>query len=210
MRVGASLLHCHADRVRGFLNHRFFKETEAGTVTRAARDAYFVYEFHFVQQAVVILGYILTKAPSVTARTHLVNILHGLVTDQFAMFDRILTQIGSPQMDMPDSVIRFCDGMTEIARDGSYGEGLAAIFAAEWTYAEASRRLSETVVEDPMLRDWFTLHTLPGFVNGVAWIENELETADGSDTSISAAFLRAVELEIEFHDAPFRHAGTLA
>ncbi len=207
MRIAEALRHRHADRLDGFVQHEFFRRIEDGTLDAAARDAYFVYEHRFVEQAVVVLGHILTKAP-VTSRKHLVTMLNGLVTDQFEIFDRILGQIGRPVLRMPDAVETFCDGMTAIARDGGYAEGLAAMFAAEWTYAQVSMRLGRAEVSDPLLRDWFALHTHPGFLQGVVWLEDELDQAvDGpASGEVSEAFLRAVELEIGFHEAPLKWA----
>lgn len=205
MRTGEALLKRHANPLEGFLHHEFFHQVEQGTLSRTARDAYFVYEHRFVEEAVVVLGHILTKAPTTASRTHIVSMLHGLVTDQFAMFDRILARIGRPTRATPASVANFCVGMTAISRDGSYAEGLAAMFAAEWTYARVSERLRAATVEDELLRDWFDLHTQPRFLEGVAWLEAELDAvAHAHAPEVSETFLRAIALEIDFHDAPLR------
>lgn len=208
MSIAEALRHRHAERLEGFVRHELFRRIEEGRLDAAARDAYFVYEHRFVEQAVVVLGHILTKAPA-PSRKHLVSILNGLVTEQFDIFERILGRIGRPALRMPEAVEDFCEGMTALAREGGYAEGLAAMFAAEWTYAQVSRRLGEASLADPLLRDWFALHRQPAFLAGVAWLEAELDQAVAGPLpdAVSEAFLRAIELEIGFHAAPLARTG---
>ena len=94
--------------------------------------------------------------------------------------------------------------MTRIAADGSYAQGLAAMLAAEWTYANVSRRILDSHIRDPLLRDWFALHVAQPFVQGVNWREAEIE-AQAAQTGLKphvAAFRKAILLEIAFHTAP--------
>lgn len=207
MRTAEALRKTHAAALDGFLNHELFARIAEGRLDPAARNAYFVYEHRFVEQAVIVMGHILTKAPTAGARRHIVHILHGLVTDQISLFDKIFAVIGPQSQNMPQSVDDFCEGMTEIAREGSYEQGLAAMLAAEWTYAEVSKRLAKTNIQDILLRDWFDLHTRSDFLAGVAWLEAELDCAQERlistpSASIYPAFLHAISLEIEFHNAP--------
>ena len=207
MRTADVLRKTHAAALDGFLHHEFFARIADGRLQRTSRDAYFVYEHRFVEQAVVVMGHILTKAHTTAARKHIVHILNGLVTDQTSLFDQIFAVIGRQKQIMPQAVDDFCEGMTEIARQGNYEQGLVAMLAAEWTYAEVSKRLARANIDDPLLRDWFDLHTQPGFLAGVAWLEAELDSVEGCliggpSDPISPAFLRAITLEIEFHNAP--------
>jgi len=207
MGTAEALRNRHAAALNGFLHHDFFAKVADGSLDSSARDRYFVYEHRFVEQAVVVLGHVLTKAPTTAARNNIVHMLNGLVTDQTALFDTIFEAIGRQPQIMPRTVDDFCEGMTAIAREGSYEQGLAAMLAAEWTYAEVAKRLAKANIQDLLLHDWFDLHTRPGFLAGVAWLEAELDGVEGcligtQSDSISPAFLRAITLEIEFHNAP--------
>lgn len=207
MRTAEALRNRHATALNGFLQHDFFAKVADGSLDSSARNRYFVYEHRFVEQAVVVLGHVLTKAPTTAARKHIVDMLHGLVTEQTSLFDTIFATIGPQPQNMPPAVDDFCEGMTTIAREGSYERGLAAMLAAEWTYSEVSKRLAKANIQDQLLRDWFDLHTRPGFLAGVAWLEAELDCAQepliGTQfDSISQAFFLAINLEIEFHNAP--------
>lgn len=205
MSAAETLRQANRDALAGFVDHPFFRRAEAGTLHPAERDAYFHFEHRFVQQAVTVFGHILVKAPDVAAQTHIVGILGGLVGDQTALFADILAQIGPPPpAPWPEAVPAFCAGMTAIAADGAYHEGLAAMLAAEWTYAEVSRRLVAAGLADPLLRDWFALHVGPGFLRGVRWLEDEIDrhaTDPARLGEASAAFARAVALEVAFHSA---------
>lgn len=192
-----------------FVSHPFFLLIADGRLPTAARDAYFVYEHSFVEQAVTVFAHILTKAPTPGARKHLVNILNGLVNDQKQIFDRIFAETGQPGMvEHPQAVTDFCEGMTRIAADGSYGQGLAAMLAAEWTYAEVSRRIMASEVRDPLLRDWFALHVEPPFLQGVGWLEAEIDVqaAQTGQEPLAATFREAILLEIAFHMVPLEQA----
>lgn len=207
MGTAEALRNRHAAALNGFLHHDFFSKVADGSLDSSARDRYFVYEHRFVEQAVVVLGHVLTKAPTTAARKHIVQMLNGLVTDQIALFDTIFEAISRQPQIMPRTVDDFCEGMIAIAREGSYEQGLAAMLAAEWTYAEVSKRLAKANIRDLLLHDWFDLHTRPGFLAGVAWLESELDATDAVISAadfdpVSEAFLHAIALEIDFHNAP--------
>ena len=205
MKAAEHLRQQNAVILDGLLWHPFFLLVAEGTLPNAARDAYFIYEHRFVEQAVTIFAHILTKAPTPGARAHLVHILNGLVNDQQQIFDRTFAQIGPrANVEPPQAVNDLCNGMTRIAADGSYAQGLAAMLAAEWTYANVSRRILDSSVRDPLLRDWFALHVAQPFVQGVNWLEAEIE-AQAAQTGLKplvAAFRKAILLEIAFHTAP--------
>lgn len=209
MTTAATLRAIHAVPLGAFLHHPFFLKVQDGTLTPAARNAYFAYEHHFVNQAVIVLGHVLVKAPSQAARAHLVHMLDGLVTDQAEVFSAIFRKIGPPATQMPPAVVAFCEGMTAIASEGTYAAGLTAMLAAEWTYGEVAKRLMADSVTDPLMHAWFELHTQPRFLDGVAWLEAELQSALGPTfpgsaplDEVSQAFHKAIGLEVAFHDAP--------
>jgi len=197
----------HRARLAAFVEHPFFLAVEDGSLPAPARDRYFVSERHFVGAARGVFAYILAKATDLAPARHLVGILDGLVNAQEVLFDRIFDALGLSTPDLPAPAAQALgDGMTAIARDGSYAEGIAAMSVAEWTYAEVGRRDCWRACSDPTLRDWFALHAEPAFLSGAAWLSNELDRAwrPEDDTRIDAAFARAIELEIAFHDEPMK------
>lgn len=213
MALSQELLSAHAESWSALTGHEFFRLAEARALPRPSRDAYFLYERAFVDQAVVVFAHLLAGAPELQARRHLIAVLRGLVYDQVDLFDSILAQCGlafdgTGHGVQPTQVQALCDGMTDIARTGNYGAGLAAMFVAERSYLEVSRRLVASGTGDAMLDDWFRLHTETGFTDGVAWLGREIDGLGAQGVTVAQlapAFREAVALECEFHSAALDH-----
>lgn len=209
MGLSQDLLRVHARPWSDLVGHDFFRLAEERLLPKQARDAYFLFERSFVDNAVVVFAHILTGAPDLWARRHLVEVLRGLVYDQVDLFDTILRRCGLvanslPHDAKPAAVQALCDEMTEITRTGNYGAGLAAIFVAERSYLEVSRRLVAVGTGDAMLDDWFCLHTEAGFIHGVDWLGQEIDRLGEQGATVAQlapVFQRAIALEYDFHSA---------
>ncbi|MEM8552446.1 MAG: TenA family protein [Pseudomonadota bacterium] len=205
MTAFADILRAHhRPQLDAFVHHPFFRAVEDGKLIATARDAYFINEGSFVGAAVGIFAHILTKAPS-GAQPHLVAILNGLVHTQLPFFAKLYGDLNITVPPEPPAAARaLSDGMTEIAREGSYGAGVAAMLAAEWSYATVARRGGWRAADDETIRHWFALHAEDAFLDGVAWLEAEVNAAGeaGGRQEMDNAFGEAIALEIEFHDAP--------
>ena len=210
MGFSQDLLDTHASSWRALTGHQFFREVEAGSLPESSRDAYFVYERAFVDQAVVVFSHLLAGAPDLQARRKIVSILNGLVHDQVDIFDEIFARCRlesrSPEKGRwPGPVQALCDGMTDIARTEDYAAGLAAVFVAERSYLDVSRRIGRADITDAALHKWFQLHTQQPFVDGVEWLAREIDKAGEQGVALdrlASTFGRAIELEIDFHRAP--------
>jgi thiaminase/transcriptional activator TenA len=208
--AAAALRGRHAGPLDAFLHHRLFREAEAGTLPASARDAYFTAERGFVGAARCVFAHLLLKAPDLGAARHVVGILDGLVNAQEPLFDGIYDRLGltGPARPAP-ATHALSAGMEGIVRDGPYLAGLAAMLAAEWTYAQVATR-GDWSRADPTMRDWMELHAGEGFLSGVRWLEGEIERAWTAEhaAAADAAFARAIELELAFHDAPLGEAAS--
>lgn len=191
--------------LRPFEEHRFFREAAAGTLPPDVRDAYFRYEKRYVDQAVVVVAHTLTKAPTLDSSRHLQSMLKGLLYDQQESFSRIFEALDlSPVEESPKKVAEFCEGMTDIAAEGSYAQGIAAMLVAERTYALVAREMAATPPPDPMLRLWFDLHAAPDFQQSAKWLCEELDRfgrADDGRGALDVTVKRVAQLEVAFHDA---------
>lgn len=210
MSLSEAMLSLFASEWAALTEHRFFRAAAEGTLRKEARDAYLLNERAFVDQAVTVFAHVLSGAPNLAARRHLVSVLRGLVDDQPKLFDTVLTRLGLPtgvpdRDDLPTAARALCDGMTAIARDGDYAQGLAAMFVAERSYREVSPRIASSGSADPELRAWFALHTEEGFTRGVDWLTAELDALGQRGLAvedIAGSVARAISLEMEFHAAP--------
>ena len=206
--LAADLLSKNAAALERFAGHRFFQDAAAGRLPSEVRDRYFRYERHFVRHAATIVALLLSKAPSLSAQRHLNQMLYGLLYDQLAVFDGIFLELGLDAAGpFPQEVDAFCNGMTEIARQGSYAEGVAAMLVAETTYAQVSCGIMRrSPPPDPHLRAWFELHADVAFLEGAEWLASELNRVGSklqATISLNVVVENAVELEVQFHDAAY-------
>lgn len=207
MSAAADLRARHADALARVVHHPFFRQVEEGRLSAEARDRYFTAERHFVGAARAIFAHLLAKAPDLAAARHLVGILDGLVNAQEPLFDTIYAELGLADPPVPGpATTALAKGMTDIARDGPYAAGIAAMSVAEWSYAEVGRRGGWREATDPTVRDWFRLHAEAPFLEGAQWLSDELDRAwtEKEAEQIDAAFARAIALEIDFHAEPLR------
>ena len=154
----------------------------------------------------------MVRAPRLDQRVWLIGVLHALAGEQIHYFERSFQALQIPpdavHAAMPESVKTFCSEMLAFARDGDYAEGISAMLAAEWMYATWCSRAAKRSISDPELRSWVDLHAAPEFSAQAAWLRREIdafgETASQRDVvTISTIFRRALELEIDFHSAPY-------
>lgn len=188
--------------------HRFVAAIEADALREAAFRAYLIYECDFVETAMLIFGHMLVKAPGLPERRWLAGVLQALAVDQIGYFERTFETLGITPGDRartpPPEVVAFRDGMLAVARDGAYLDGVAIMLAAEWMYATWCARAAKAPISDPILRRWVDLHAEPEFLAQADWLRAQIDAAPATEEAhLSAAFRRALELEIAFHDAPF-------
>ena len=193
--------------------HRFTREIADDSLAAEAFQRYLVYEHAFVETAVTIFGYALVRAPSIAEQTRLVTVLGGLTGEQIGYFQRVFDALGVSDEDraqpvLPPAVRAFRDGMLAVAAHGEYEEILAAMVAAEWMYLTWSRVAHRRRPRDPRGAEWVALHVAPDFAGQVDWMRQQLDwlgpmLAPFRQERAAAAFRRTLELEIDFHDAPY-------
>jgi len=115
-------------------------------------------------------------------------------------------------VSLPSSVTAFRDGMLAIAAHGPYLDGITAMFAAEWMYWTWCKRAAGRTISDPVLRRWVDLHAADEFANQALWLRRQIDlfgSESGSQPRDRAigVFRHALELEIEFHTAPYEGAS---
>jgi thiaminase (transcriptional activator TenA) len=210
--VSSELLERNRDVWDAMQNHRFVRDIEEDRLRPDVFRRYLVYERAFVETAMLIFGYAMVKASRLDQRVWLIGVLHALAGEQIQYFDRSFQALQIPpnagRAVLPATVEAFCSGMLDFARHGGYADAIAAMLAAEWMYATWCTRAAERPIRDPELRRWVDLHAAPEFSAQAARLRREIdafgETALPQDIgAISAIFRQALELEIDFHSAPY-------
>ncbi len=192
--------------------HRFVAEIEADRLPAEVFKAYLIYECDFVETAMLIFGHMLVKAPGLPERRWLAGVLQALAVEQIGYFERVFAAVGITADDrarpMPAEVITFRDGMLAIARDGAYLDGVVIMLAAEWTYATWCSRAAQGIIANPELKRWVDLHAEPEFHAQAAWLRDQVDGAKDLTSAdrrrLATLFGRALQLEIDFHTAPFQ------
>ena len=195
------------------ITHRFTRDIAADALELDVFKRYLVYEHAFVETTVSIFGYALVRAPSITEQTRLVEVLRGLTSDQEGYFTRVFEALGMPEACrrepvLPPAVQAFREGMLGAAAHGAYEDILAAMLAAEWMYLTWSREAQRSNPRDSFPAEWIALHIAPRFENQVTWMREQLDRlgpmlAPFRQHRAADIFRRTLELEVDFHDAPY-------
>ncbi|MFB2551767.1 TenA family protein [Ensifer soli] len=196
---------------QAMLAHRFVEDVKADRLTKEQFERYLVFEGAFVDTAMSIFAYATAKAGTIAQKRWLIAVLDALANHQIAYFEKVFaTRAIDPStydVDIPE-VVAFRAGMLGIARDGGFLDTVAAMFAAEWMYWTWSKQAAACAISDPLLKEWVDLHVDPGFADQANWLKAELDAAgetlgDAEQGRLSGIFGRAMQLEIDFHHAPY-------
>jgi thiaminase/transcriptional activator TenA len=193
------------------VGHRFVEDIKHDRLSTVVFERYLVYEGAFVDTAISIFAYAVAKAERIEHKRWLIAVLDALANQQIAYFEKTFAARGinpkSFDVSLPE-VAAFRSGMLEIARDGTFLDIVAAMFAAEWMYWTWSKEAATCRISDPLLKEWLDLHAHEDFAAQALWLRDRLDEAGATldvagRTKLSLIFGQAQSLEIAFHDAPY-------
>lgn len=194
-------------------SHDFVRDVEEDKLDPAVFRRYLTYENAFVETAILIFGYALVKAPGLEEQRWLIGVLKALSEEQIPFFRGAFESLNMPEAEwrdvvLPPAVTAFRDGMLAIAAPGPYLDGITAMFAAEWMYWTWCKRAAGRTISDPVLRRWVDLHAAENFADQARWLGRQIdffgtELSSRSRSRLTGIFRRALELEIDFHTAPY-------
>lgn len=205
------ILRENATVLQTMLDHRFVRDIKHDTLSRGAFDRYLVYEGAFVDTAISIFAYAAATAQTMEQKRWLIAVLDALANEQIVYFERTFARraIDPAAFDVTiPAVEAFRSGMLCIAAEGGFLDIVAAMFAAEWMYWTWSKEASMHRISDPLLKEWVDLHVSQGFAEQALWLKHQLDLAGPSLSEqtcvrLSSIFGHAMQLEIDFHDAPY-------
>ena len=194
------------------VNHRFVTDIKAHRLPRDVFDRDLVYEGAFVDTAISIFALGVAKAESIAQKRWLISVLDALANQQITYFEKTFAARGLDPNTFDtgrSDVADFRGGMLSIARAGGFLDIIAAMFAAEWMYWTWSTEAASCDIGDPLLKEWVDLHAHEDFAAQAKWLKRQLDDAgDRLGTTerarLSSIFGQAQQLEIAFHDAPYR------
>jgi len=159
--LSEQMLRENAGLFKEMITHRFVEEIKRDELPSAVFDRYLVYEGAFVETAISIFAYAVAKAETIAQRRWLISVLDALANEQIAYFEKTLAErsidlktfdVGHPEVEA------FRSGMLAIAREGTFLDIIAAMFAAEWMYSTWSAEAQRRKISDPSLKEWVDMH----------------------------------------------------
>jgi thiaminase/transcriptional activator TenA len=196
------------------LDHRFFRDVAADTITDDVFRRYLQVEYGFVDTAARCLGFAVAKAPSFAERRRLALGLHGLVTDQQDYFSVAFERAGLPPAERtavaPNALSQGLHTLfLGTAETAGYEEIQACVLGAEWMYLTWCSTAHRTPSRRSVIADWVALHAGGPFAEHVAWVRAELDTrgphlGPERQARLGQLFKATLEAEMAFHDAAYQ------
>jgi thiaminase/transcriptional activator TenA len=205
------MLRENAGLFKEMITHRFVEEIKRDELPSAVFDRYLVYEGAFVETAISIFAYAVAKADTIAQRRWLISVLDALANEQIAYFEKTLAERGidptSFDVERPE-VEAFRSSMLAIAREGTFLDIIAAMFAAEWMYWTWSAEAARRKISDPSLKEWVDMHAHKKFAGQARRLRHALDAAGEQLDPIerkrlSKVFGEVQQLEIVFHNAAY-------
>lgn len=193
------------------VSHQFTQNLRDGTLDDEAFSRYLVQDYAFVGTLVGAFGHAVGDAPTMAAKSRLVDFLGVLTDDEDDYFQRAFEALSVPEDDRTDPALTpvtraFEDLLERATRQGGYAETLAVLAPAEWVYLSWASPDPESDPDQFYLAEWRQLHAVPAFEEFVGWLRAELDR-EGAAASrrrqarLERLFRRTVELEVAFFDA---------
>ena len=191
--------------------HRFVRDIEADRLPREVFIRYLIYEADFVESAVLIFGHALVRAPGLAERRVLVDVQHGLAEKQLPYFQTTFRQMQitpPPRARFPADVEASATGCWRWPKTAATGRSSPRCLPPSGCMHTWCGRAAAGPISDPQLRRWVRLHTEEPFLQGVAWLQEQVDAqaqvidATSCDAMIGC-FARTLMLEIGFHTAPY-------
>jgi len=194
------------------VDHRFARELGAGDLDDEVFRRYLLQDYAFVETLVGAFGHAVGEAPTMAAKSRLVEFLGTVTGEENDYFERSFEVLGVADDEYANpettpTTRAFCDLLERAAREGGYTETLAVLVPAEWIYREWA-----TAVDEPpepfYLAEWVELHATDAFIGFVDWVRGELDregaAASGQRRAhLDRLFRRTVELEVAFFEAAY-------
>jgi thiaminase/transcriptional activator TenA len=169
------------------VSHPFVAELGDNTLPQATFDVYFDQDYLFLKDWAVLLSLAAAKAPNFDAARQVVSFLHlGLGGEeglfQQAFRERGLSKQQVAELEYRPTTFHYSGYLRKAAYEGSFLDVAATILAMEWPYLDWAQRLVDAGKrpDNYYYQTWIDLHTSPGILDFVAWLRQEVDSAQVS------------------------------
>lgn len=197
--------------------HRFCKELAEGSLPIEKMRAYLIQDYMFVDGFVRLLASAIAHAPSLADSVPAAQFLAVITGPENTYFLRAFEALGVTDADQrvnPAPVTAaFIDLMARAASSGQYGQMLAVLTVAEWSYLSWARPFNPPSSDLSFwFSEWITLHAGEEFEGVVDYLRTQLDRQWGhldasARADVEVFFAEAVALEKRFFDAAYQGFG---
>jgi len=204
------------DAWEGATRHQFARELHDDILDDVVFRRYLLQDYAFVGTLVGVFGYAVGDAPTMAAKSRLVDFLGTVTSDEDDYFQRAFDALDVPESRYQDPALTeataaFRDLLLRAAREGGYAETLAVLVPAEWVYLAWATDGDLASPDGPdrfYLQEWIDLHAVPEFESFVGWLRAELDregaaASERRQARLAELFCRTVDLEVAFFDAAY-------
>lgn len=194
-------------------DHRFVRELHADTLDESVFRRYLLQDYAFVETLVGVFGHAVGDAPTMPAKSRLIDFLATLTDDENDYFLRSFEALDVPESEYSDpeptdTTAAFRDLLLRASREGGYAETLAVLVPAEWVYLDWATAGEGDRPDRFYLDEWIDLHAVPAFQSFVGWLRAELDregaaASERRQARLADLFCRTVDLEVTFFDAAY-------
>ena len=200
-------------------SHRFAREMGSDEIDEVVFRRYLVQDYAFVGTLIGGFGHAVGEAPTMEAKSRLVDFLAVLTDDEDDYFERSFEALNVPEAEYTDpectpTTRAFEDLLERAGREGGYAETLAVLVPAEWVYLAWA---TDVAGENPSrfyLAEWIDLHAGEAFEEFVSWLRADFdrkaaEASPRRQRRLEHLFRRTVELETAFFESAYDPEGTV-
>ena len=194
-------------------DHRFVRELHADTIDESVFRRYLLQDYAFVETLVGVFGHAVGDAPTMPAKSRLIDFLATLTDDENDYFLRAFDALDLPESeysdpDLTEPTAAFRDLLLRASREGGYAETLAVLVPAEWVYLDWATAGDGDRPDRFYLDEWIDLHAVPAFQSFVGWLRRELDREGAAASErrrarLAELFCRTVDREVAFFAAAY-------
>ena len=213
MSLTQDLRQKHDDLWQKMVNHPFVVEMGDGTLPVEKFSAYFIQDYIFVRDLVVLIAQGVSKAPDLQAAARLNSFLADILNPENDLFVRAFKELGVSEPEYTSAgasptTQAFGDFMVRVGLEGTFEDIITVLYVTEGTYLDWGTRLAQEGKrpENPIYREWIDLHGPDVLGELVGWMAAHLDDAalDSRLPRIRGLFLTALRYEYMFWEAAYR------
>lgn len=212
MTLIQELRHKYHDLWHRMVTHPFVIEMGEGTLPVAKFRAYFLQDYVFVHDLVVMTAMGLAKAPSFLAASQLHQFLAGILSPENDLFVRAFAELGVSEEEYATASASpitqaFGDFMVRTGHEGGFEDIITVLYVTEGTYLDWGTQLLEAgkSPSHPVYREWIAIHGPQVLGAFVAWLGQHLDSAElvGRRSRIDRIFHTALRYEYLFWEGAY-------